>query len=86
MSCHVGEQLREWVAHYSGTVRLGVSEQGANGLPIAEPFGDQPSIERYAHIDASGVLRPTSFSPIGTEIGDNSFLTSYGRLLRKEQS
>jgi MoaA/NifB/PqqE/SkfB family radical SAM enzyme len=86
MSWHVGEQLREWVARYSGTVRLGVSEQGADGLPIAEPFRDQPSIERYAHIDASGVLRPTSFSPMGIEIGDNSFLMSYRRLLRKGQS
>lgn len=86
MSCRVADRLREWVARYEGTVRLGVSEQGVDGLPVAEPFADQPSIERYAHIDASGMLRATSFSSTGTEIGDDSFVTSYRRLLRKEQS
>jgi MoaA/NifB/PqqE/SkfB family radical SAM enzyme len=86
MSNHVGDQLRVWVTRYQGAVKLGVSEQGAGDLPVAEPFADQPSIERYAHIDASGVLRPTSFASSGIEIGADSFLTSYERLLRKEQS
>jgi hypothetical protein len=67
-------------------VGLSVSEPGAAGLPVAEPFGDQPSIERYAHIDASGVLRPTSFLPRGLDIGDASFVSTYRRLLREEQS
>lgn len=86
MSSLVADRLSEWVNHYVGPVRLGVSEQGADGLPVAEPFADQPSIERYAHIDASGVLRATSFSSSGTEIGEDPFLTSYKRLLREEQS
>lgn len=82
----IAVRLGAWVARYRGAVRLGVSEQGAAELPVAEPFGDQPSIERYAHIDASGMLRPTSFSPRGIEIGDGSFVCTYRRLLREEQS
>jgi pyruvate-formate lyase-activating enzyme len=79
------ERLRAWVGRYRGAVRLAVSEHGAAELPVAEPFGDQPSIERYAHIDASGVLRPTSFSPRGIEIGEGSFVNTYRRLEREEQ-
>lgn len=86
ISGQAADRLRTWVTRYEGSVRLCVSEQGADGLPVAEPFADQPSIERYAHIDASGVLRATSFSSTGTEIRNESFVNSYRRLLREEQS
>jgi MoaA/NifB/PqqE/SkfB family radical SAM enzyme len=86
LSNAVAERLRAWVLRYHGTIRLSVSDEGARDLPIAEPFAGQPSIERYAHIDASGVLRPTSFSSSGVVIGDDSFLNSYQRLRREEQS
>lgn len=86
ISCRAADLLRTWVTQYEGSVRLSVSEQGADGLPVAEPFADQPSLERYAHIDASGVLRATSFSTTGTEIRNGSFVNSYRRLLREEQS
>lgn len=86
ISCRGADRLRRWVTRYEGSVRLCVSELGADGLPVAEPFADQPSIERYAHIDASGVLRATSFSSTGTEIRNESFVSSYRRLLREEQS
>jgi MoaA/NifB/PqqE/SkfB family radical SAM enzyme len=78
------ERLRSWVWGYSGEVPLTVSDGGADGLPVAEPFAGQPAIERYAHVDASGVLRPTSFAARGIEIGERGLLTAYRQLLRGE--
>jgi MoaA/NifB/PqqE/SkfB family radical SAM enzyme len=77
-------RLRSWVWSYRGDVPLAVSEEGADGLPVAEPFARQPAIERYAHVDASGVLRATSFAARGVEIGERGLLTAYRQLLREE--
>lgn len=74
------DRLRRWVTANARTLRLAVSEQGAGDLPIAEPFADQPSIERYAHVDASGWIRPSSYSTTGVKIGDGSLLGAYEQL------
>ena len=78
------ERLRSWVWGYTGEVGLTVSDGNADGLPVAEPFADQPAIERYAQLDASGILRPTSFAAHGVEIGERGLLTAYRQLLREE--
>jgi MoaA/NifB/PqqE/SkfB family radical SAM enzyme len=83
-SPEVVESLRTWVRGYAGEVPLAVSEEGAEGLPVADPFADQPAIEQYAHVDASGVLRPTSFAAYGVEIGKRGLLTAYRQLLQEE--
>jgi MoaA/NifB/PqqE/SkfB family radical SAM enzyme len=77
-------RLRAWINSHGSDIRLAVSEEGAGGLPVAEPFGDQPSIERYAHIDADGVLRPSSFASRGIAIGGQTFVAAYRRLLQEE--
>lgn len=74
------DRFRCWVTTYAGPPRLAVSEQGAGNFPVAEPFGDQPSIERYAHVDASGWIRPSSYSTTGVKIGDGSLLDAYEQL------
>jgi MoaA/NifB/PqqE/SkfB family radical SAM enzyme len=79
-------RLRAWVGAYRGEVRLATSEEGAEGLPIAEPFAEQPRIERYAHIDADGVLRRSSFARDGVPLGRDSFLAAYRRLAREEHA
>jgi MoaA/NifB/PqqE/SkfB family radical SAM enzyme len=77
-------RLRSWVRGYTGEVRLTVSEEGADGLPVADPFAGQPTVEKYMHVDASGVLRPTSFAARGVEIGTRGLLTACRQLLREE--
>jgi MoaA/NifB/PqqE/SkfB family radical SAM enzyme len=84
-SRNVLSRLRGWIDQRGLDIPLAVSEQGAEGIPVAEPFGDQPSIERYAHIDADGVLRPSSFALRGVPIGEQSFVTAY-RLLQEEMT
>lgn len=76
----VGRTLQEWVSNYKGKVRLAVSEAGASGLPTCDPFPDERGLQAYAHIDASGMLRASSYSPVGAKIGDAGVLSALRRL------
>lgn len=76
----VGRALQDWVSNYRGKVRLAVSEAGASGLPTCDPLPDERGLQAYAHIDASGMLRASSYSPIGEKIGDAGVLSALKRL------
>ena len=76
----VSRTLQGWVSNYRGKVRLAVSEAGASGLPTCDPFPDEKGLQAYAHIDASGMLRTSSYSPCGTRIGDTGVLSALNRL------
>lgn len=76
----VSRTLQEWVFNYKGKVRLAVSEAGASGLPTCDPLPDERGIQSYAHIDASGILRESSYSPIGVKIGGAGVLPALERL------
>ena len=76
----VGRALQGWVSNYRGKVRLAISEMDAAGLPTCDPFPDERGLRAYAHIDASGMLRASSYSPAGTKIGDAGVLSALKRL------
>lgn len=76
----VGRALQDWVSNYSGKVRLAVSEAGASGLPTCNPLPYERGLQAYAHIDASGMLRANSYSPVGAKIGDTGVLSALKRL------
>ncbi|MFU2330219.1 radical SAM protein [Pseudomonas sp. NFX98] len=76
----VGQALQGWVSNYRGKVRLAVSEAGASGLPTCDPCPDERGLQAYAHIDASGMLRASSYSPAGAKIGDGGVLSALKRL------
>ncbi|MFG6076853.1 radical SAM protein [Erwinia sp. OPT-41] len=76
----VGRKLQDWVTNYRGEVRLAVSEAGASGLPTCDPFPDERGLQAYAHIDASGILRTSSYSAAGVNIGDAGVLSALKRL------
>lgn len=65
----IGQALQDWVSNYRGKVRLAVSEAGASGLPTCDPLPDERGLQAYAHIDASGMLRASSYSAAGAKIG-----------------
>ncbi|WP_440856500.1 radical SAM protein [Pseudomonas syringae] len=77
----VGRALQDWVSRYRGKVRLAVSEAGASGLPTCDPLPDEQGLQAYAHIDASGMLRASSYSPAGVKIGSAGVLSTL-KLLR----
>lgn len=76
----VGRVLHDWVSNYRGKVRLAVSEAGVSGLPTCDPLPDERGLQAYAHIDASGMLRASSYSPVGAKIGDDGILSALKQL------
>ncbi|MET4615789.1 MoaA/NifB/PqqE/SkfB family radical SAM enzyme [Stenotrophomonas sp. 2619] len=76
----VGRALQDWVSNYRGKVRLAVSEAGASGLPTCDPLPDERGLQAYAHIDASGMLRATSYSAAGAKIGGAGVLSALKQL------
>lgn len=76
----IGRALQDWVSSYSGKVRLAVSEAGASGLPTCDPLSDERGLQAYAHIDASGMLRASSYSPVGAKIGSDGILSALKRI------
>jgi len=60
--------LHNWVSSYCGPVRLSVSESGAAGLPTCDALAAETGLRAYAHIDASGVLKRTSYDGAGVPI------------------
>lgn len=72
--------LREWVSQYRGRLRLAVSETGAAGMPTCNPLPLEVGLRAYAHIDASGMLKATSFDRHGISIENDGVLAALGKL------
>ncbi len=62
------EALRGWVNSFKGTIPLSVSETGSPGLPTCNPLAGETGLRAYAHIDASAVLKETSYDDTGVSI------------------
>jgi MoaA/NifB/PqqE/SkfB family radical SAM enzyme len=74
------KQLQGWVRRYSGGIRLAVSETGAEGMPTCNPLPNETGLRAYAHIDANGVLKRTSFDSEGVAIAGEGVLTALCQL------
>jgi sulfatase maturation enzyme AslB (radical SAM superfamily) len=60
--------LTAWVEGYSGTVPLSVSEGNTDGLPTCNPLPLETGLAVFAHIDATGNLKRTSYDSSGVTI------------------
>jgi MoaA/NifB/PqqE/SkfB family radical SAM enzyme len=74
------QQLRSWVFRYRGDMRLAISEKGAEGMPTCDPFKKEHGLQRYAHIDANGTLKTTSYALNGIPIGTASIMSALAKL------
>lgn len=74
------QSLQEWVASYSGGIRLAVSEKGADGMPTSDPFEKESGLLAYAHIDATGVLKENSYALHGIPIDSKGVLVALAEL------
>lgn len=66
--------LEKWVSSYRGSVPLAVSEDAAGQLPICDPFEIESGLRGYAHIDARGVLKRSSYASKGIPIGEEGVI------------
>jgi len=76
--------LKSWVRAYSGNVRLAVSEAARDGFPTCDPLPNEIGLRAYAHIDAQGVLRRTSFDDKGVAIRADGVMAALCKLQNPE--
>ena len=72
--------LRGWVDRYNGNLGLAISEDSSEGFPICDPLRRESGLRGYAHIDATGVLKASSFDSTGAQIGDEGVMSALARL------
>ncbi len=77
------QRLRVWVNSYHGVMPLAVSESAMNGLPICNPLWFETGLTAFAHIDAMGILKRTSFDVSGVKISDRGVLDALQSLKQK---
>ena len=75
--------MQKWIHNYQGKLRLAISENHTDGIPICEPFEMETGINAYAHIDARGILKETSFDKNGVFIGDVEIMCALQKLRNK---
>jgi pyruvate-formate lyase-activating enzyme len=75
-------ELRAWVRTARPGIRLAISEADSDGFPICAPLAKERGLRSYAHIDASGSLKRSSFDTTGTLIRATGVLHALEQLLR----
>jgi MoaA/NifB/PqqE/SkfB family radical SAM enzyme len=72
--------LRRWVEGYKGPLKLCINESSAEGFPTCDPLVQEGGLRAYAHIDATGVLKPSSYADTGVQLGDDDVLRALAQL------
>lgn len=72
--------LKHWVREYRGTIPLTISDMGADDIPICNPLFKESGIQAYAHIDASGKIKKTSYDLEGVKIGSDGVIWALSKL------
>lgn len=72
--------LRDWIECYSGPIPLTISEANASGVSVANPFANESGLRGFAHIDAKGVLKRTSYDTGGQPIGASGVISALSLL------
>ena len=75
--------LREWIEYYSGSIPLTISEVNASGINVANPFANESGLRGFAHIDASGILKRTSYDNEGQSIGPSGVIGALSLLSKQ---
>lgn len=76
------QALRRWVDEYSGPLKLCINETHADGFPTCDPLVEERGLRAYAHIDAAGFIKPTSYHVDGAPIGPGGVLDALDQLSR----
>lgn len=79
---HTLQGLRRWVGAYRGSLKLCINEGSAEGFPTCDPL-EERGLRAYAHIDAAGVLKPTSYHATGVPIGAGDVLSTIDCLVHE---
>jgi MoaA/NifB/PqqE/SkfB family radical SAM enzyme len=72
--------LRRWVEAYRGSLRLCINEEDAEGFRTCDPVEAERGLRAYAHIDAVGALKSSSYDETGVPIGVGGVLSALDQL------
>lgn len=72
--------LCRWVEGYRGPLKLCINESSAEGFPTCDPLVQECGLRAYAHIDATGVLKRSSYSDTGVQLSDGDVLQALDQL------
>lgn len=72
--------LRRWVDAYGGPLRLSINESSAEGFPTCDPLIEERGLRAYAHIDARGLIKASSYAGIGVQLGEGGVLQALDQL------
>ena len=73
-------RLNTWIRDYRGKVPLAINESNSDGLPTCDPLPLETGLEAFAHIDACGMLKRTSYDRFGVNIDDEGVLSALRKL------
>lgn len=76
--------LESWVLAYAGPVPLATSANAALGVPIADALPGEVGLRSFAHIDASGTARTSSYARSGVRIGEGGVMAALNQLAQME--
>lgn len=82
-SPHVASALHRWIDGYRGPVPLAIGEGDTGSLATALPLPRETGLRAYAHIDASGTVRRTSYHAVGEPVDDRGVLAAVDRLQQR---
>ncbi|GAB4180574.1 MAG: hypothetical protein Kow00108_17060 [Calditrichia bacterium] len=77
--------LRRWVYEYDDTVPLTISADYREGMPVFDPMPNETGLMAYAHIDANGILKRSSFDTSGIAIQREGFLKALESLQKTKE-
>ena len=80
---HTSRKLISWINSYRGSVHLVTSENSADGLPTCDPFPFEKGLTAFVHIDATGMLKHTSYDNLGVQIGSTGIISAL-KILKKK--
>ena len=73
--------LKQWLSKYTGALKLTVSASYEEQLCTVNPLKKEPQELAYAHIDASGYIRKSSFDTYGVPISSKGVMAAFRKLL-----
>lgn len=76
--------LERWVLSYAGSVPLATSADAELGVPIADALPGDVGLRAYAHIDASGTARASSYALRGVPIGEDGVMVALQQVANME--
>ncbi len=78
------DAMSSWCTGYRGHVPLSVSESDSAGLPTFNPTSAEVGLRSYAHVDAFGVVKRSSFHHHGVKIAGDGIMAAIAELEGQE--